>query len=325
MKPPPTEENKNVGMMEALQWTTLLPELRREVLRNLNEDDLGELSMVSRQCRDECRDSSLSQRRTATISCRPPNAFGNCFGHSLHPLAKALMKVPSKPVFRERFTHFKVEGCRLPKINAREAKPITKSVALSHVTHLDLSSSSAVIGDLPQIAPSITKLMTQLVPEVQSLDLSYNQVGTAALADASRNCKKLEALSIVGGALASSITGIGLKQCGVLKELYLDNTRVSCSDKEETDLEDADQEDACPLRYCLWKLERVSLKGCSYYNPKDKQQQQQQQRKPLTQLAMMKFVRNANKLQWFDSDLTAENAKLLKEERPDVVFVGHDE
>jgi F-box domain len=317
-------------------WTNFLPEIRREILQYLDEDDLGELSMVSRQCRDACKDPALPQTRRAVIRCDPDS--GNRY-HYLHPLGAALLKVPTKTngykksytIFQERFTHFKIENpSAVPKIMNREAKPIMSSLTMAHVTHLDLSSSERSRGGktrqgFPLVAPSITKLMHHIVPEIQVLDLSHNQVSTATVADASRNYKKLETIRLVGGLLASSITGMDLKQCESLKELYLDHTLVTASAKEEKDIfENADEEQACPFSYCLRNLERVSLKGCLYFNMTAKAEDHAIHGKPFSQVGLIKFVRKATNLQWFHSDLTAENVEMLQAERPDVVFVGHE-
>ena len=150
-------------------------------------------------------------------------------------------------------------------------------------------------------------------------------MSTATVADASRNYKKLETVRLMGGLLASSITGMDLKQCESLKELYLDNTLVTASAKEEKDVfEDTDDEESCPFHYCIRNLERVSLKGCQYFNMTAKAEDHAIHGKPFSQVGLIKFVRNATNLKWFHSDLTAENVEMLQWERPDVVFEGYE-
>jgi len=320
-----------------LQWTTLLPEIRHEILQYLDEPDLGEFSMVSRQCREECRDKSFSQKRTAVVQCNP-NTTGQGF-HYLHPLAGALLKVPTPTnnhssefaVFEKRFTSFRIEhASSLPKIMNREAKPIIKALSMKHVTRLDMSSPCSPEGknnNFPQVASSVAKLMTQVTPDVQHVDLSHNQVGTATLADFSRNCEHLTTIRLVGGMLASSVTGMDLKQCDSLKELYLANTLVTASAKESSDVfvaDGTDFEENCPFQYCLRHLERVSLKGCRYFSMTAKHDDGVES-KPFTQVGLVKLVRNAPNLKWFESDLTPQNVKMLQDERPDVVFVGHEQ
>lgn len=317
-------------------WTNFLPEIRREILDYLDEDDLGELSMVSHSLRDACKDPALSQRRHAIIRFSPDSDDRI---YHLHPLGAALLRVPTKtnayksifPAFEERFTYFKIENPSCcPKIVNRDAKPIMNSLRMFHVTHLDLSSSELSKGKrtrqgFPQVPPSVTKLMHSVVPNIKVLDLSHNQVSTATVADASRNYKHLESLILVGGLLASSVTGMDLKACVSLKELYLDNTLISASAKEETDVfEKEEEEAACPFGSCLGNLERVSLKGCQYFNMTARAEDHLIHGKPFTQVGLIKFVRNATNLKWFSSDLTQENIEMLKAERPDVVFDGCD-
>ena len=342
-----TPANADIDMsspedLPVLQWTTFLPELRRTVLQYLDEYDLGELSMVSRLCREDCKHPSLSQRRRAVIRCLEDTSARF---HYLHPLGGALLKVPTKsngyskayPVFQERFTYLKIENpSALPKIVNREAKPIMSSVKMDHVTHLDLSSSNANCSvvksrrGFPQIAPSVTKLMHHVVPAIKVLDLSHNQVNTATVADAARNYKKLESIRLEGGLLASSITGIDLKHCEALKELFLANTLVTASAKEEIDVfEKEEEEEACPFVHCLRNLERVSFKGCHYFNmtaarTEDTTPNSSVRGKPFSQVGLIKFVRNAPSLKWFDSDLTKDNVEMLQAERPDLVFAGYE-
>lgn len=44
--------------------------------------------------------------------------------------------------------------------------------------------------------------------------------------------------------------------------------------------------------------------------------------KPMTQVALIKFVRNCQKLRWIRSYLTQQNVSMLQNERPDVTFVS---
>ena len=39
----------------------------------------------------------------------------------------------------------------------------------------------------------------------------------------------------------------------------------------------------------------------------------------------MNFVRHAPKLKWFQSDLSLENVAILKQERPEIVFVTKEQ
>jgi hypothetical protein len=42
----------------------------------------------------------------------------------------------------------------------------------------------------------------------------------------------------------------------------------------------------------------------------------------IPQAALINFIRRASNLQWFRSDLTPENVKILGNERPDITFVS---
>lgn len=61
-------------------------------------------------------------------------------------------------------------------------------------------------------------------------------------------------------------------------------------------------------------LERISLKGAVLGI-------EHGDVKPLSQDTLINMVRGHTKLQWFRSDLTAENVTMLKKERRNVTFV----
>ena len=351
-----------------IRWAGLPPEVRNSVLQNLGERDLAEYAMASRQCRDDAGWSNLSQRRTAVIQCseRHLNTDSQLFGLGMHPLVGALLKVPTtkssshgnSQIFQERFTCIQLEDAsRLPKINNREAKPILRSLSLPGVTHLNLSSSPNAHVKVntnyhkpPHVAPSIVRLWTQVLPSLMDLDLSYNLVSTATLADIARNGHALTTLRIVGGCLASSsVTLVDFHKSGssgaqqqeqkMLRCLYLQNCRVAATRQEEEDVfGDANRPDACPFSHVVGHLERMSLTGCRYYDIKKEKENalrmvhednnnnkvvncNSARGKPFTQLSLMKIVRMATKLKWFQSDLTECNVAIMKEERPDVIFV----
>lgn len=355
-----------------IQWTGLPPEVRNSVLQNLGERDLAEYAMTSRQCRDDAGWSNLSQRRTAVIQCsdRHLSTDSQLFGLGMHPLVGALLKIPTtkssshgnSQVFQDRFTCIQLEGAsRLPKINNREARPILRSLSLPGVTHLDLSSSPNNTHvtvhynhhhKAPHVAPSIVRLWTQVLPSLMDLDLSYNLVSTATLADIARNGHALTTLRIVGGCLASSsVTLVDFHKSGsssstgaqqpkqeTLRFLYLQNCCVAATQQEEDDVfEDEYRPDACPFSHVVGDLERMSLTGCRYYDIKKEKENALQMMqvgnnnnlaesnalrgKPFTQLSLMKIVRKATNLKWFQSDLTELNVAIMKEERPDVTFV----
>jgi len=325
----------------------LLPaEVRNTILQYLDELDLAEFALVSQQCyRDTLDSTTLTQRRTAVIQYRTRKVFTY-----MHPLVGLLLKFPlTDHKFRQRFRRIRLEGgCGLPKINNREAKPIVRSLSLPGVTHLDLSSRATATNATftnnnqhksPIIAPSIVRLWVQILPNLIDLDLSYNQVGTATLADLARNGHTLRALRLVGGTLASSsATLVDIKLFGEsnsLRELYLQNCRVASSSNEQEDIfENEGLEETCPLSHVLRNLERLSVSGYRYYDLKKEKEDDNNNNNddaqndcsyasrgiPFTQVSLIKIVRRAPKLQWFQSDLNDIHVEMLQEERPDIVF-----
>jgi len=345
--------------------SNVLPEIRHEVLRFLDSTDLANMSMVSRQSRTDCARPDLSQQRTALIDCKPcpiedrNMPFTTAYG--MHPLVRALLKLPlssdNNLTFQSRFTRMQVRApTHLQKINNREAKPIIKSTAFTHITDLDVSCTNNTErhASLPQqtVAPSIVRLLLQLLPNVRDVDLSYSRLTTAICADIGRHARTVTRLRFVGSWLAvSSITLVDLKECNRrLTELDLTNATLAATAKEESDLlldldlsSDVEGEadhvnpnlhPSCPLIHVLANVQGLRLKGCRYVNMTALKHAQHlalledpaattlptSTGQPMTQLGLMKIVRHAKNLKWMESDLTRENVELLKQERPEIDF-----
>jgi hypothetical protein len=328
-KPPPAKTDLAAGSMTMTptenNLLALPPELRNVVLKNLNEVDLADVAQVSRQCRLDCSDPSLPQTRTAIIRCRPSAVTDPTMlsmQHMTNPLVPVLLRIQAASCrFTGRFTGVQIYNHKaLPKITAREAKPIIKNLKLPLVTHLDMSFPEEAKNwteDEKQMPPSVAKIWSQIMPNLTDVNLDRHKVGANVLADFSRNCPKLDKLEFRHGIFAASVSGFDLNKCEHLKQLLLDNTAFATTEKEgENMFEDPDHE-ACPFSLCLENLERASLKKAKYFNSATNTEP-----KAFTQIGLMKFVRAAKRLRWFRSDLSAKNIAILKEERPEITFTN---
>jgi hypothetical protein len=164
------------------------------------------------------------------------------------------------------------------------------------------------------------------MPTLRQVDLSNICTSQSALSDFVKNCPLLESIKWDFCDSASAFaSGQDLKACSNLKALYLDNadfyvptdefTRGGESTHEHCMFEK--EEDPFHLFYfCNKKLQRVSVKNATYHVYGSKV------RKPLSQVGLIKFVRATASLRWFRSDLYADNAAILKLERPEIKFVS---
>lgn len=327
MKPPNEPANEATMMVNcSAKYSAMPAELRNLILLNLGETDLANIAVVNRQCCIDCADPSLPQTRTAIIKCNHTDGSKpKVWSPGTHPLVGVLVKIQvAASRFNDRFNHVKLMShSGLGKINAREAKPIVRRLKLPLVTHLDMSFPKEALHwkvAEKEIHPSVGRIWTQIMPHLEEVNLSYAHVANSTLTDFANNCHNIQKIICESGILDASVTGLDLDQCRNLKELYLTNTWWAANPKEIHHIfYDTDQNRACPLAKCIENLERVSLKDCKFFDAS--KEQPFKIGEAFTQMSLMKFVRSAKKLQWFNSDLTKENIRILKRERPEITFV----
>jgi len=188
--------------------------------------------------------------------------------------------------------------------------------------------------------------LSLLVPNLREIDLTSTSLTSLGVVWLLENNPRLECIrwnhSLIWpiNHLAYSILRAGRN----LKELHLDHARLLFSRtpqraqderiRDDNDLlvdaginihlgndHDNNEEDEDDLDVdAMWaslsenakSLVRVSCRRARWY--------QKSKFTPLSQEALMKFVRNATKLRWFRSDLTRENIVILKQERPEILF-----
>ncbi len=73
------------------------------------------------------------------------------------------------------------------------------------------------------------------------------------------------------------------------------------------------------LGLCPPNLERVSIKGVTV---EDQVIGVGSERQPLSQEAIVQFVRNTPSLRWLRSDLTEQNVAMLQKDRPEMTLVS---
>jgi hypothetical protein len=104
-----------------------------------------------------------------------------------------------------------------------------------------------------------------------------------------------------------------MKMTKNLREILMDNTLFHCG-PYKTNYKFSDlynHQDVFIFHGCSKSLERVSMRNMKF----PRSTFNDDQREMFKQNALIKFVRNAPSLRWFQSDLSRDNIVMLQEER----------
>ena len=113
---------------------------------------------------------------------------------------------------------------------------------------------------------------------------------------------------------AIRLDGSDMRHSNSLKEIYLDSSRFECGLYRNAIEDLNDQPEVYMFHRCCKALERVSIRNPKLCDEDDK---------TISQDTLIKFVRNAPlTLRWFRSDLTLDNMKMLRLERPGIELLN---
>lgn len=313
-----------------------------DILNFLTYEELNIFSLVSKQCYNIRCHQYLDQTRSGTILLD-----GSGVKSTVELMEKAKQNRWHKS-FQGNRRHLRLEGLNnissdIKSINGDFVKKITP---LKEVTSLDCSERQRYLRKggaaasmwLNRYEDYVDKgfahglALSLLVPNLKEIDMSLTSLtslGVAWLADHNPNLECIRwnhSLIWNNNNQAYDI----LKACRNLKELHIDDARLLFTPPRRTRVtieigdNDATQNNnnaAAELEVeDMWTslaessqcLERVSCRRSKWY--------QNSKFRTFSQEGLMRFVRNASKLQWFRSDLTAENIAILQQERPNLIF-----
>lgn len=281
-------------------------DLRLRILSYASPFDLAEFACVSRQSRLDCRDPTLPQERWAVISS----------SGSIYDLLYKLKAGEMQGRF-QRFRYLKLRNANLLlRENTEVVRQIFGRNRIRGVTRLDMSlSTNTRTKKERQVAACVPKSMAKIMPHLKEVDLSNINVSQSAISDFAKRCPLLEMFHWHNCKYASAfVTGQDFKACRNLKEIHMNDANFYASQYQIAAMEEDGDKVACLFYFVRETLERVSIQNaaCHSYGQKSK---------PVTQKALMKFVRSAPNLKWFQSDLTLDNIAILQVERPGIVFL----
>jgi len=274
--------------------------------------DLNEVAMVDRRCRDMRNHESLNQTRSGTIVLTRTTT-------TRESLRRAMLERGWNAVFSGNRTHLVVFGLkRVEQLqnwhrSHRHPNPL---LPLAGVTSLKVEYNRDNVNDAVERRAACTNAFVTLIrvlPYIRELDTNYleldkiNELGTCPnLTRVTWNgCKGLNICGYDLGGAASS-----------LQELYVDDYHVEYGGLRRDFSSFYTSE---TTRGYLWvnctRLERLSMKNATW------QCRDMAEPEPLYQEMLINMVRCHPTLRWLRSDLTEENVAMLKEERPEITFV----
>lgn len=280
-----------------------------KILSYLLTDDMDNVAIMNRLCRDARRNESLDQTRTGTIVCSERT--------SIHSIYNAIITGEWNMVFSGNRTHLRIENISSIHPGPTVSDNEEHSARLTGVTSLDLScspDSESWVNHGP-----ISNILGFL-PNLREIDISGVRAPELGLADDFQNrCPNLACITATNSKNIIHLSGWDIENAENLTELYLDGALVRSPQNHgfvTLSFESADLENFL-FRYC-GSLQRLSIKNTTWAWSRTPQAQRQ----PISQNMLMKMVKRHQNLRWLRSDLSEENIEILKRERPEITFVS---
>ena len=203
----------------------------------------------------------------------------------------------------------------------------TKKVRLTGITSLDIDGYTFRHRNYldRHYQNNLMQTFSFILPNLREVNSSYMPVNGRTLRAFSKNCPLLEKVTLnnndidtlnnSNGLAAFKLDGSDMRHSNCLKEIYFDSSGFECGSYRNAIEDLNDQPEIYMLHRCCKALERVSIRNPKLYCNKDY--------KTISQDTLIKFVRNAPlTLRWFRSDLTLDNMKMLRLERPGIELLN---
>ncbi|OEU07208.1 hypothetical protein FRACYDRAFT_251548 [Fragilariopsis cylindrus CCMP1102] len=193
-------------------------------------------------------------------------------------------------------------------------------IKIEIVSYLDQESLISISPPRHGYGRSPPCILSKILPKVRELDLSTSDgiVFPALLKNFHlKNFPLLEKFT-ANNLLCFALNGSNMRFCNSLKEIYMDHSSNNYLGSRQKDkISDLNNHHEIFLfHYCCKALERVSIRNLRWGSKACRQN-------ALTQNVLIKFVRNAPpSLHWFRSDLTPDNIRMLRMERPGIKLLN---
>jgi len=301
------------------KWDLLPLPIIIEIISWLNQDSVIDLSLVSKQLNNIIANEPGNKNKIIPVF--------EISGNSAWKFACNL-----RNHFLSNSTANKLQGYHIMRFNGvhkfdynddathAQMLQILKNVKMKGITTLDLSSP------FPTCCTNwfLAYILTNMLPRLRGVDFSNTNVSDGTLQRFSTICPLLEKITLHNNnnTFGISLSGYSMCSSSNLKEINMDNTVFYIYDRI-TDLNN--HQDIFLFYNCCKALKCVSIKNMKYSTllVDNDEDVDDEQKMILTQNLLIKFVRNApSALRWLRSDLTEENMKMLRLERPGIELLN---
>ncbi|OEU06799.1 hypothetical protein FRACYDRAFT_252979 [Fragilariopsis cylindrus CCMP1102] len=290
--------------------------------KQTQDDDLINLTLVSKQMHEDCKRPGIEWKIIPTIVISSSQQGIEIGDSRTRTLIQNLAHNQTNKKL-DHYSHMRIDDIgKFDYILVDEMETITKDVRLEGIVSLDLSlpypSSGRYVSD------HLSSVLSRVLPKLLEVDLS-NDANTT-LRDYCLNCHLLEKITCHDTTkdFKFGLGGWQMRRSDHLKEIYMDNLFFYYAPKQMipnfSDLNNPTLNAYFIFHYCCCKmLERVSIRNAKLWEGGD---DLDEEHSIIPQNALIKFVRNVPSLRWFRSDLTQENMNMLRLERPDIELLN---
>ena len=326
------------AMAMAAVWDTV--PISIEIISNLDQESLMNLSLVSKQLHDIITNEPGNENKIIPVfevsgssalkfyqnlqhQClnkETKNKLQHCQIMRFKDISKFKGDQQSDSKLRRMVRN--IHWGKKPTCVSGRLLEIAEDIQMDGITSSYLSSSifknknqNSLLYTLPNILPKLLKV-----------DFSNAAFGQSILEEFSFKCPLLERVTSNNKWNDYSGSGFDFRASKNLKEININNACFSVYGREITDLNN--HHEIFMFHRCCKALERVSIRNMKFedrfsYNNDDDDDGDEVEDEDLTQNLLIKFVRNAPPtLQWFRSDLTPDNMTMLRMERPGIELLN---
>ena len=289
--------------------------VRVHILNFLEEEDLVQVTHVSKQFHQDCHEQGIQNKIVPVYEMKAD--YGST-AQMLHTLCVDKQNGKFQKYHRLKF----VDVNNFDKISTKDAKRIVKKVRLTGVVSLDLSFPAHVqLRKSRAVLASVPAALSCILPDLREVNLSNTLATQKALCDFAKKCPLLKKVTWHRQLSNVFISGQDLKCKGDnLKEIYMDDSGFFTGGQSHmlraiADMHTPAYRHMCIFLLCNQALERVSIRNAKVRNFMGALL-------PIPQMALVKFVLSTPTLRWFRSDLNEENIAMLKAKLPDIELVN---
>jgi hypothetical protein len=291
--------------------------IRVSVFNFLDQYSLIELTLVSKQCHDECNNGPGIEDKIIPVievsGSSTQTLLQNLRQHQQNN--ETYRKLQLYPIMRVKNIQ------NFDAVPRGELERLTNNLRMEGIVSLDISLLSSIMYNCNPRSLLNALSGFHLFPNLREINLSNAAIFNYVLHNFSNNCPQLEKVTwnnINRQRSCIHLDGIEMRSSDNLKEIIMDGSDFFYRTDQDSMLSNLENHiDKFIFHCCRSKaLERVSIRNAKWFN-------HNLIINLVPQNVLLKFVRNApSSLRWFRSDLTQENMDMLRLERPEIELLN---